>query len=112
MESATTFLKQNFDLVMLLVGILGVAVSIIAVACDLTQQQFAVKEIDANHDKLLDVNDIKHYLQSADSLQQVYGLDSADMGERIALALDMNGDFCLDEKDVELFNAQVDEAQQ
>lgn len=84
----------------------------VLVSCDLTQQQFAVKEIDANHDKLLDVNDIKHYLQSADGLQQVYGLDSADMGERIALALDMNGDFCLDEKNVELFNAQVDEAQQ
>ena len=90
----------------------AVVLTTVPVSCDLTQQQFAVKEIDANHDMLLDINDINHYLQSADSLHHVFGLDSADMGERIALALDMNSDFCLDEKDVELFNAQVDEAQQ
>lgn len=39
MDSITTFLKENFDLVMLLVGILGVVVSIIALATELKKKQ-------------------------------------------------------------------------
>ena len=39
MESVTTCLKENFDLVMLLVGILGVAISIIAVAVELKKEE-------------------------------------------------------------------------
>ena len=39
MESVTTCLKENFDLVMLLVGILGVAISIIAVAVELKKKK-------------------------------------------------------------------------
>lgn len=39
MESLTTCLKENFDLVMLLVGILGVAISIIAVAVELKKKK-------------------------------------------------------------------------
>lgn len=39
MDSITTFLKENFDLVMLLVGILGVAVSIIALAAELKKKK-------------------------------------------------------------------------
>lgn len=38
MNSITTFLKENFDLVMLLVGILGVIVSIIALAAELKKK--------------------------------------------------------------------------
>jgi len=38
MDSITTFLKENFDLVMLLVGILGVIVSIIALAAELKKK--------------------------------------------------------------------------
>jgi hypothetical protein len=39
MDSITTFLKENFDLVMLLVGILGVVVSIIALAAELKKKK-------------------------------------------------------------------------
>ena len=39
MDLITTFLKENFDLVMLLVGILGVVVSIIALAADLKKKK-------------------------------------------------------------------------
>ena len=39
MNSITTFLKENFDLVMLLVGILGVIVSIIALAAELKKKK-------------------------------------------------------------------------
>lgn len=39
MDSITTFLKENFDLVMLLVGILGVIVSIIALAAELKKKK-------------------------------------------------------------------------
>lgn len=39
MNSITTFLKENFDLVMLLVGILGVVVSIIALAAELKKKK-------------------------------------------------------------------------
>ena len=39
MESVTTCLKENFDLVMLLVGILGVAISSIAVAAELKKKK-------------------------------------------------------------------------
>ena len=39
MDSITTFMKENFDLVMLLVGILGVVVSIIALAAELKKKK-------------------------------------------------------------------------
>ena len=39
MNSITTFLKENLDLVMLLVGILGVVVSIIALAAELKKKK-------------------------------------------------------------------------
>ena len=39
MDLITTFLKENFDLVMLLVGILGVVVSIIALAAELKKKK-------------------------------------------------------------------------
>ena len=38
MDSISTFLKENFDLVMLLVGVLGVVVSVIAVIYELKKK--------------------------------------------------------------------------
>lgn len=39
MESISAFLKENFDLVMLLVGILGVIVSLIALAVEIKKKK-------------------------------------------------------------------------
>ena len=39
MESITRFLRENFDLVMLLVGVLGVIISVIAVAVEMRKKR-------------------------------------------------------------------------
>lgn len=38
METTATFLKQNYDLIMLLVGVLGVIISIMAVAVEIKKK--------------------------------------------------------------------------
>ncbi|MBQ9555157.1 MAG: hypothetical protein IJV05_02925 [Muribaculaceae bacterium] len=39
MESISAFLKENYDLVMLIVGVLGVVISIIAVAIEMKKKK-------------------------------------------------------------------------
>ncbi len=39
METTATFLKQNYDLIMLLVGVLGVIISIMAVAVEIKKKK-------------------------------------------------------------------------
>ena len=38
MDSVTSFLKENYDLVVLLVAMLGVIISIIAVVCEMKKK--------------------------------------------------------------------------